>query len=318
MSSPLGSADEVAAIREQHPDLAPLIGDLEAIIGPDFTRSGDKAQAAQDKVKRSRSVALIGTAIAAVASVLQVIPSDWVQIPAKFAVLIAGVVAAGAVATRRERHFKDWTKNRRVAEELRSLYFRELAVADVAADPEARRHALDTKLVAVLDGATVDVAAALVAPSGPALPEDRVALYNRHRLTDQIDWMTGKAEANRKAASRLDGAQSALVLAIPLLSAIGLLSGLSEGDESQIPEAAVATAIVSGAATAIGAASTSLGHDRLAAHYERTVADLERHRRRWRLGTPNEGLVEQIEHTLMREHRTWHQLTEDIEQAGSG
>ena len=82
-------------------------------------------------------------------------------------------------------------------------------------------------------------------------------------------------------------------------------------------EAAVATAIVSGAATAVGAASSSLGHDRLAAHYERTVADLERHRRLWRSGEPTDGLVEAIERSLMREHRAWHQLTEDIERAGS-
>ncbi|MDW3220483.1 MAG: SLATT domain-containing protein [Acidimicrobiales bacterium] len=316
-SSPLGSADHVAAIRTDHPDLAALIDDLEAVVAPAYEDADAKAVAAQSKLDRSRRLALIGTAVAALASVLQVVPNHGFRIGAQIAVILAGAVSAAAINARRERVFRRWTEQRRIAEELRSLYFRELAAADVDAPSGERRLSLTARIDVVSAGGTTDVARPVNVAPGTELGEDRAALYGRLRLSGQIDWMRDKAEGLRTWADRLDGVQTGLTVAIPLLGGIGLLAEFNEGAAVDVPQAAIASAVVAGAATAIGAASASLGHERLAAHYERTVADLERYRRVWASGMSTDGLVEAVEQSLMREHRSWHQLTEDIERAGS-
>ncbi|MEM7140408.1 MAG: DUF4231 domain-containing protein [Actinomycetota bacterium] len=316
--SPLGGDAVVEAARRDHPELTPILDDLEAMVSPEYDRADAKAVEAQGRVDRSRRIALIGTAVAALASVLQIVPEPWIQRTGQIAVLVAGIVAAAAVTTRNQRHFDEWTESRRVAEEMRSLYFRELALADMDADAEHRRLALAQEISEVVDGGSVEAARVTVDAKGPELVDARAKLYGDLRLTGQINWMTGKAKKLRASAGRLEGAQNALVIALPLLSGIGILFDLSGSSSTELPQAAFMTALVSGAATAVGAASSALGHDRLAAHYERTAADLQRYRRVWKAGSATHGLVAAIEQTLMREHRAWHELTEDIERAGSG
>ena len=316
MRSPLGSADQVARVRDEHPTLAPLIDELQEMVGPEYDRANERAIAAQAKLDRSRRIAMVGTAVAALASVLHVVPNENFRLAASVLVVVSGAVAAAAFARGRERTFREWTEQRRIAEEMRSLYFRRLALDDPGGEATERRLALAEQITAITFGGTSDVSRpATVAPGDP-LADERAAVYGTFRLNGQIEWMRNKAAGLRVWAARLDGAQTGLTIAIPLLGVVGIISEQTADGAVEVPAAAIASAIVSGAAAAIGAASASLGHDRLAAHYERTVADLERYRRVW-LGSRTDGLVEAIEQTLMREHRAWHELTEDIERAGS-
>ena len=100
---------------------------------------------------------MIGTAVAALASVLHVVPNENFRLAASLLVVVSGAVAAAAFARGRERTFREWTEQRRIAEEMRSLYFRRLAVEDPDGDATKRRLTLAEQITAIAAGGTSEV-----------------------------------------------------------------------------------------------------------------------------------------------------------------
>lgn len=311
-TSPLGGVDDVANAKAQYPALAERIDDLERIVTPEFDRTDRKAIETQSRLKRARLIEIAGGALVALFALVRLGFGD----DAQWAGVVAAVIAAGtgviAVAGR-QHGLESWLDNRRVAEELRSLYFSSLIDTDDR-EPAAFRKRLRTRV-----SNTISVEATRMGPerddteTSPAstdtVDEQAWALYRTARLRGQIDWM------QRKTASvegRTKALQSAQVVMMAGAAVCGLLSGYIDGTAGQalaVPVAA--TAVIVGFLATVDAITAS---DRLAQHYERTARRLTTIDNQLQDETGSLDDVEQIESVLMAEHRAWHRITEGNQQ----
>lgn len=305
--SPLGDADAVAATTRRFPDLADDIADLEAIVTPEFDRADRAAIANQAGLKRNRLIELTGGVITAILAIIRLGLGD----DARWAGAAAATVAAatGVVALAGRNHGLDqWLDHRRVAEELRSLYFRWL-VSDAEADATERRARLRAEVNRIIAVEPIRVGPDLtgddVRTGGSRLDDATWQLYREARLRDQLAWMRSRSD---RVAVRSNRLRSGQIVLMGGAAVCGLLSGYVGGRTGvllAVPIAATATMVAFLAA--IDALTAS---EQVAQHYERTVRRLEVIDRSLDDSTGSLDDVEEIENVLMAEHRTWHRITE--------
>ena len=123
--SPLGSAADVARVRETSPSLVAVIDDLEDLVALEFVEADAAAVVARQTMSRHRMIDLAGGALVTALGLSRLGFGDGAQWCSAAAGLVAATVSASAMSQRGSQ-LDTWLDHRRVAEELRSLYFRHL------------------------------------------------------------------------------------------------------------------------------------------------------------------------------------------------
>lgn len=339
-TSPLGDRAAVERATADFPDIAARIEDLEAVVTPEFDRADRAAIDTQVRLKHHRLTEIGGGVLVAVFALLRLALGD----DARWAGGAAAVVAAGTgvVAVVGRRHgLEQWLDNRRIAEELRSLYFRWIVSVpeeatrpappadgdeggddrddgDVTAGYDAQRpdrrrlRAEVNRIISVepvrvgheLTGRVIDDEQARRPIVGQAWQ-----LYLTARLRDQVAWMRTKSNSVQTRTHALQWGQVAMMTAAAVC---GLASGYVTGSGGRILAVPVAaTAVIVSFLATVDSITAS---DQLAQHYERTVRRLAVIERAIgdELGSLDD--VEAIESVLLAEHRTWHRITEGNQQ----
>ncbi len=308
--SPLGDPDAVARARADHPGLAPIIDDLEQVITPPFDAADHQAITTQRTVKRTRLVEMTGGAIVAVLAITQLVKEtdDWIR---GLGVATASIAAITAIAAGRGRgqSLEDWLDNRRIAEELRSLYFLALTSNDIRSNPN-RRRLMRAQVQQILkpERALPDFEPDVDAdPNLDRLDAETWQLYREARLDDQISWLRGKSETVKARTGMLGGLQTGLIVTASICAALTVLLG-ADAWWLAVPVAASA-----GLVSFLAAIDSVVASERLAQHYERTVARLELIDHSLD-ETGSRGDVEEVETVLMAEHREWRRIAEGNQQ----
>lgn len=310
--SPLGDAAAVERTRAAYPALGEHIDDLESIITPEFDRADRAAIDTQARLKQNRLIEMAGGALVAVFALVRLGVGDRAQWAGGAAAIVAG--ATGVIAIAGRRHGLDqWLDSRRIAEELRSLYFRWLtSIGDT--DRTQRRRQLRAEVNRIISVEPIRIGAELTgldASNTAAEPigDQAWRLYRDARLRDQLEWMRGKSESVR---TRTQALQTAQVVMMGGAAVCGLLSSYVTGDEGRLLAVPVAaSAAVIGFLATVDTVTVS---DQLAQHYQRTVRRLDVIDRALADERGSLDDVEEIEAVLMAEHRTWHRLTEGNQQ----
>ena len=306
-ASPLGDAAAIRAAQQRFPTLAEHIDDLEAIVTPEFDRADRAAIANQAGLKRNRLIELTGGVVTAVLAIVRLGFGDRAQ----WAGAAAAIVAAGTgvvVIAGRNHGLDQWLDNRRIAEELRSLYFRWL-VSDAEAEREPRRARLRAEVTRIIAVEPIRVGPELTGEvdhdGSDRLDAPTWELYRDARLRDQLAWMRGRSNRVAVRSSRL---QTAEVTLMGGAAVCGLLSGYVDGEAGvllAVPIAAMATIVAF-----LAAVDALTASEQVAKHYERTVRRLEVIDRSLDDSIGSLDDVESIENVLLAEHRTWHRITE--------
>lgn len=309
LTSPLGDAASVDAAKRDHPGLAPVIDDLERVVTPPFDEMDRKAVATQRSVKRTRLIEMAGGATVAVLAIVQLSLDGRPEVIQGLGVAAAviAVITAMASGIGRGRSVGAWIGDRQRAEELRSLYFRVLTSTQLRQDPN-RKRVVRAEVNQILDpeheleSSDPTVAAR---PDVHPLDDDAWELYREARLRDQIGWMRAKADTVSARTNRLGSLQTALIVVASVCSALTAVGGSTL---LAIPVAASATVI-----TFIAAVDSVVASQRLAQHYQRTLARLELIDRSLD-GDGSLGDVDEIETVLLAEQRAWQRITEGNQQ----
>ncbi len=304
--SPLGDPSAVARAGAEYPSLAPVIDDLEQVITPPFDHADHQAIVIQRTVKRTRLVEMTGGAIVAVLAITQLVADTdgWVRALGVAAAVIAAVTALAAGRGRGQR-LDDWLDQRRIAEELRSLYFLALTSNELLDDPNRKRLVrVQVQQILKPERALPDFEPDVDAdPDLDALVPDAWRLYREARLDDQISWMRGKTETVKARTGVLGGVQTGLIVIASICAALTVLWG-TDAQWLAVPVAASA-----GLVSFLAAVDSVVASERLAQHYERTVSRLELIERSLD-DTGSRGDVQEIETVLMAEHREWRRIAE--------
>ena len=319
-TSPLGDRAAVDRAKAAYPVLAERIDDLEDIVTPEFDRADQTAIDTQAKLKRYRLLEIAGGVVVAVFALIRLGFGD----DARWAGAAAAIVAAGtgAIAIAGRRHgLERWLDNRRIAEELRSLYFRWLVsqtsgdeTADDAVDDHERRRRLRSEVTRLIAVEPIRLGAELTGPVDNGTPARQTIddqawqLYVDARFHDQTEWLRAKSDSVRVRTHTLQWAQ---VVMLGAAAVYGFISGYVSGTEGRILAVPVAaTAVIVGFLATVDSVTAS---DQLAQHYLRTVRRLDVIDR-GRADGGTFGDVEEIESVLLAEHRTWHRIAEGNQQ----
>ena len=232
LESPLGSASDRAQVLADHPELSEVIADLERMITPKFHEADSEAAKAQRTIKRNQLFEISGSALVATLAIIGLARQDeWAWGAA--AGVLAGLTAAFAVHGQRQ-DLTDWLDNRRIAEELRSLYFTTLT-GSAELDSSDRRRALRSAIDRIIAPESERVREEI---PRPASSDDRSVtgaaweVYLSARLQSQMKWMDGKrkmlADRSRRFAWRLQVAAAIFVvgLSVGLIRASSLIAFL--------------------------------------------------------------------------------------------
>lgn len=318
MNSPLGSAAEVERVRSLNGSIGAVIDDLERVVTPEFHRADQKAISSQRMIKRTRLSEMCGGALVATLAIIGLAREEWQW--GAMAGLIAGLTAVVS-AQRRASQLEHWLDQRRVAEELRSLYFRVLTAAATIIDSADRRRWLGKQVDAVVAPEWILAASdAANAPLDRGTPVDPTAwkVYRVQRLEAQINWMKGKSRTVTSRSKLFGHIQTALLAAAAIA---GLIIGLVESASTDVSQSGASTndlttwlgvivAASAGLVSLAAAADTVVASERLAEHYDRTVHRLESIERSL---DDDAGWTADIDHTeavLLAEHRVWQRITQ--------
>lgn len=320
LTSPLGPPAEIERIRGLGEPLESIVEDLERIITPEFHRADAEAIDSQRMIKRTRLAEICGGAIIATLAIIGLARDEWQW--GALAGLIAGLTAV-ASAQRRSHELESWLDQRRIAEELRSLYFRMLTSPDASSDDgtERRRH-IRVEVDSIV--APEYLLAAEDAATGPRDRGQRIdpatwGVYRTRRLEDQIEWMRGKSRTVERRSTWFGRAQTLLLAASAIAGlciAVIEASGDGGGADSNglTTWLGVLVAASAGLVSLAAAADTVVASERLSEHYDRTVRRLEAIQRSL---DDHEGWTADVEHAeavLLAEHRVWHRITKENNQ----
>ncbi len=310
--SPLGDSAARARARADHPTLAPIIDDLEQVITPPFHAADRLAIVTQRAVKRTRLVEMAGAAAVAVLAITQIaLRGDewpgWIQALGIAAAVIAAITALAA-GRGRSQNLEDWLDQRRIAEDLRSLYFLALTSTELADHPN-RKRLVRAQVQQVLKPKRnlpdfepdVDID-----PKMDRLGNAAWQLYREARLDDQLAWLRRKSETVKARTDLLGGVQTGLIVTASICAAITVAR----------PGwwwFAIPVAASGGLVSFLAAVDSVVASERLAQHYGRTVARLELIERSLD-DTGSRGDVEEVELVLTAEHREWRRIAEGNQQ----
>ena len=315
--SPLGDHEAVHHAKAAYPDLALRIDDLEAVVTPEFDRADRAAIDTQARLKHNRLTEIAGGVLVAVFALVRLGLGDQARWTGGAAAVIAAGTGVVAVAGRRHG-LEQWLDNRRIAEELRSLYFRWLVSTtgnrDADSDPAGLRRQLRSEVNRVIAVEPIRVGNELTGRIIDQLQTDqRIGdqawrLYLEARLRDQVEWMRSKSDSVRTRTHALQWAQITMMTAAAVC---GLVSGYVTGIEGRLLAVPVAaTAVVVSFLATVDSITAS---DQLAQHYQRTLRRLDVIERA--LGDDGSlDEVEEIESVLLAEHRIWHRIAEANQQ----
>ena len=311
--SPLGDHAAVSTVKQRYPTLAEHIDDVEAIVTPEFDRADRAAIDTQARIKQNRLIEMGGGLLVVVFALIRLGVGDRAQWAAAVAAIIAAGTGVVSVAGRRHG-LEQWLDNRRIAEELRSLYFRWL-VSGAELPVQERRRKLRSEVTRIIAVESVRIGPELTGDETASgdedipLHDDVWHLYREARLHDQLDWLRNRAS---RVSSRSRSLQNTQVLLMTAAAVCGLLSGYIDGDDGRLLAVPVAaTAAIVGFLATVDALTAS---DRLAQHYERTVRRLDVIDRSLANSPATLADVELVEAVLLSEHRTWHRITEGNQQ----
>ena len=313
-NSPLGSPAERARFVADYPELRDVIADLERTVTPAFHDADHEAIQTQQMIKRNRLAEILGSALVATLAIIGLArENEWAW--GASAGVLAGLTAAFALHGRRQ-DLDRWLDRRRVAEELRSLYFTTLT-REPDHDSVERRRALRVETDAIIAPTFVR---ARDEPARPDVPDDRPIsgaawqLYQTARLQAQIDWMEAKSQTVALRSQRLAWLQIGLLAAAAIAGfAIALLEIAEErrwtGDLATWLGVVVAASagLVSLAASADGV----VAGERLADNYLHTVKRLRNVQRDLEADMGRESDVAEIEWLLLGEHQSWRRITKE-------
>ena len=304
--SPLGSAADVARVRETSPSLGPVIDDLEDLVAPEFVEADAAAVVARQTMSRHRMVDLAGGSLVTALGLGRLGFGDGAQWCSAAAGLVAATVSASAMSQRGSQLDK-WLDHRRVAEELRSLYFRHL-VESATMDGAARRRAIGDD-VGVLVGSTKQRHSErrkAVANGTPTVSDEAWRVYSERRLRDQIEWMTAKSHAVESRTRVFGRAQIALMVMAAVFGFASSLVADPLGRALAIPVAAMA-----GLVAVVAAIDAVVANERLSTHYQRTAKRLQLIERSIGDTPVSGGDISEIESILMAEHRAWQVIAQE-------
>jgi hypothetical protein len=304
--SPLGSADHVARIRGASPSLVPVIDDLEDLVTPEFAGADAAAVAARQMMSRHRMIDLAGGAVVTAFGLGRLGFGDGAQWCSAAAGLVAAAISASAMSQRGSQ-LDRWLDHRRLAEELRSLYFRHL-VESAAMDDAPRRRAIRDDVGALIGGseARSRTRAEADAAVAPTVSAEAWRVYAERRLRDQIEWMTAKSRSVEARTRVFGRAQMALMVMAALFGFASALVADPLGRALAIPVAAMA-----GLVAVVAAVDAVVANERLSTHYQRTAKRLQLIERSIGDTPASGGDISEIESILMAEHRAWQVIAQE-------
>lgn len=304
--SPLGSAADVARIRETSPSLVKVIDDLEELVAPAFAEADAAAVVARQQMSRHRMIDLAGGAVVTALGLGRLAFGDGAQWCSAAAGLVAAAVSASAISQRGSQLDK-WLDHRRLAEELRSLYFRHL-VDSASMDDPVRRRAIGDDVGALIGGSEPRRGARAdgTGDGTPAVSAEAWRVYAERRLRDQIEWMTAKSRSVESRTRVFGRAQIGLMVMAAVFGFASSLVADPAGRAFAIPVAAMA-----GLVAVVAALDSVVANERLSTHYQRTAKRLELIERSIGQTPVSGGDISEIESILMAEHRAWQVIAQE-------
>ncbi len=312
--SPLGGPAERAAIVAAHPALEDVICDLERTITPEFHAADQDAVQTQQAIKSNRLAEICGSALVATLAIIGLArDGEWAW--GASAGVLAGLTAAFALHGRRQ-DLDRWLDRRRIAEELRSLYFTTLvSAADL--DSMERRKMLRT---ATDDIIAPEFVRARDEPARPDVAEDRTVggavwqVYRSERLRSQIDWMESKSRTVADRSRRLAWVQIGLLASAAIAGfaiATVEISSEAEWTGDLVTWLGVVVAASAGLVSLAASADGVVAGERLSDNYVQTVARLRNVERDLDADAGRTSDVAEIEWLLLGEHRSWRRITKE-------
>jgi hypothetical protein len=313
LKSPLGGPAERAAIAAAHPALEDVIFDLERTITPEFHAADQDAITTQQAIKRNRLAEICGSALVATLAIIGLArDGEWAW--GASAGVLAGLTAAFALHGRRQ-DLDRWLDRRRIAEELRSLYFTTL-VSAADRDSIERRKMLRT---ATDDIIAPEFVRARDEPARPGVAEDRTVggavwqVYRSERLRSQIDWMESKSRTVADRSRRLAWVQIGLLASAAIAGFAIATVEISDADWTGdlVTWLGVVVAASAGLVSLAASADGVVAGERLADNYVQTVARLRNVERDLDGDAGRTSDVAEIEWLLLGEHRSWRRITKE-------
>jgi hypothetical protein len=313
LSSPLGSSAEQAQILLKYPELREVITDLERTVTPAFHDADRDAIRTQQTIKRNRLAEICGSALVATLAIIGLAQDQWWW--GASAGVLAGLTAAFAYHGRHQ-DLNKWLDRRRVAEELRSLYFTSLT-SSVDLDSIERRRGLRA---AIDDIISPEFMRAREGRGRPTVPDDQPVrgaaweVYITSRLASQITWMDKTSKRVGDRSRQLGWIQVGLLAAAAVagfaIAAFGF-AGDSDRTSDIVTWLGVVVAASAGLVSLAASADGVVAGERLAENYIETVKRLRNVRRDLDDQAGHTSDIAEVEWLLLGEHRSWQRITKE-------
>ncbi len=313
LNSPLGSPAERAQVLLKYPELREVIADLERTVTPAFHDADRDAIRTQQTIKRNRLAEICGSALVATLAIIGLAQDQWWW--GASAGVLAGLTATFAYHGRNQ-DLNRWLNRRRIAEELRSLYFTSLT-SSTNLDSLERRRVLRA---AIDDIISPEFVRAREDRGRPEVPEDQPVsgaawqVYLTSRLASQIKWMEKTSKRVGDRSRQLGWVQVGLLATAAVagfaIAAFGIADD-TDGTRGIVTWLGVVVAASAGLVSLAASADGVVAGERLAENYVETVKRLRNVKRDLDDEAGHTSDVAEVEWLLLGEHRSWQRITKE-------